>query len=318
MPAPDQKCAIATLTLNPAVDVTYEVDRLIRDQKVHARHVRHDPGGNGINVGRALKLLGVEAHNFCVVAGEIGELLERLLAAELDHIHPERVAGETRINCTLLELDDPVQYEVSGIGPALDAGVLERIEQALQSTCCNGLGVMTGSIPPGVPADVYGRMAASLRERGGRPVVDTYGELLVNAIAAKPFLIKPNRYELESYCERKLADTGAVAAEARRLQRGGVEYVCVSMGADGAVLCGPENTWLATAPAVKVRSTVGAGDSMVAGLVAALARNDAPAAALRLAVACGTGTTMHPGTELFTAAEVQSLAERIEVSALDI
>lgn len=318
MPAPNQKCDIATLTLNPAVDVTYEVDRLIRDQKVHARHVRHDPGGNGINVGRALKLLGVEAHNFCVVAGEIGELLERLLAAELDHIHAERVGGETRINCTLLELDDPAQYEVSGIGPELDAQLLARIERDMQSRCSNGIGVMTGSIPPGVPTDIYGRLATSLRERGGRAVVDTYGEMLVHAIAAKPFLIKPNRFELESHSGRTLADNDAVAAEARRLQRDGVKYVCVSMGADGAILCGPDNSWLATAPAVKVRSTVGAGDSMVAGLVAALAGGDDAPTALRLGVACGTGTTMHPGTELFTVDQIQLLSDQIEVRPLDI
>lgn len=309
--------AITTLTLNPAVDATYEVPRLIADQKVHALAVRYDPGGNGINVGRALKILGASAGNYCVTAGEIGQLLQRLLAGQVDGLRAEAVAGETRINVAVLEQQSASQYEVSAIGPALDAAALQQVENGFLETCGSGFGVLTGSVPPGVPADIYARLARRVRERGGRAVVDTYGELLRHTVSARPFLIKPNRYELEQYCGAALPTLEAVAAEARRLQRGGIDYVCVSLAQEGALLCGPDNTWHAPAPPVPVKCTVGAGDSMVAGLVFAFAGGRDPAQALRLAVACGTGTTQHSGTELFSTEDLNALSGTITVRGLD-
>jgi len=311
-------CPLVTLTLNPAVDATYSIDRLVRDQKAHAQAVRYDPGGNGINVGRALKILGATAHNFCVTAGEVGQLFQRLVTPQLDHFHAEHIAGETRINVTLLEQETAAQYEVSAVGPALSAAHLEKITERFLAQCKHGIGIVTGSVSPGVSETIYGELTSRIREHGGRAVVDTYGALLRHTIPAAPFLIKPNRYELEQYCGRELPALTAVAAEARALQRSGIDYVAVSLGKDGALLCGPENTYCATAPAVKISSTVGAGDSMVAGLVFAFAHERTPEQALRLGIACGTGTSQHPGTALFTADDVAALQRDIAVRALDI
>ena len=316
MPA-SPHCAIATLTLNPAVDATYAVDRLVRDQKAHARSVRYDPGGNGINVGRALKVLGANAHNFCVTAGEVGQLFQRLVKPQLDHFHAEHIAGETRINVTLMEGATKSQYEVSAVGPALSTIHRENISAHFIAHCDHGIGIVTGSVPPGVPETIYGELTARIRERGGRAVVDTYGALLQHTIPARPFLIKPNRYELEQHCGKPLSTLAAVAAEARALQREGIEYVAVSLGGDGALLCGPDNTYHASAPAVKIASTVGAGDSMVAGLVYAFAHGQSPEQALQLGVACGSGTASHPGTDLFGAGDVESLLRSIEVRPLE-
>lgn len=311
-------CPITTLTLNPAVDATYEIARLLADQKSHARAVRYDPGGNGINVGRALKTLGLAAHNFCVTAGEIGQLFQRLAAPQLDHLHAEHIAGETRINVTLQERDTTTQYEVSAVGPTLSAAHLDHLAQHFVERCANGIGVLTGSVPPGVSTEVYGDLAVRIRANGGRAVVDTFGELLRRAVIARPFLIKPNRYELEQFCGQALPTVAAVAQQARALQREGIDYVCVSLGAEGAILCAPDNTYRALAPPVAVNSTVGAGDSMVAGLVAALAQQQSAMDALRLAVACGTGTALHPGTDLFNQADLELLLQKIEIDALDI
>lgn len=308
---------IATLTLNPAVDATYDVDQLIPDQKAHAHAVRYDPGGNGINVGRALKILGARAHNFCVTAGEIGQLFQRLVTSQLDHFHAEQIAGETRINITLLEQKTSAQYEVSAVGPALSAQHLENITSRFIEQCADGIGVVTGSVPPGVDVTIYGELTRRIRERGGRAIVDTYGELLKHTIPAAPFLIKPNRYELEQYCGRALPTLNDVAREARCIQRDGVEYVAVSLGKEGALLCGPDNTYYAAAPAVKIISTVGAGDSMVAGFAFAFAQGQSAEQALRLGIACGSGTASHPGTELFTAEDVASLVAAVTVLRLD-
>ncbi|MFT3929524.1 MAG: 1-phosphofructokinase family hexose kinase [Spongiibacteraceae bacterium] len=320
--SPPISASIATLTLNPAVDATYDVDKLIPDQKAHAHAVRYDPGGNGINVGRALKILGAQAHNFCVTAGEIGQLFQRLVTPQLDHFHAEQIAGETRINITLLEQKTAAQYEVSAVGPALSAKHLENItarfiEQCTVSAGKQGIGVVTGSVPPGVDVTAYGELTRRIRERGGRAIVDTYGELLKHTIPAAPFLIKPNRYELEQYCGRELPTLSDVAREARRVQRDGIEYVAVSLGKEGALLCGPDNTYCAAAPAVKIISTVGAGDSMVAGLAFAFAQGQSAEQALRLGIACGSGTASHPGTELFTRADIETLSAHINVRCLD-
>ncbi|MCL5980397.1 MAG: PfkB family carbohydrate kinase, partial [Gammaproteobacteria bacterium] len=141
---------------------------------------------------------------------------------------------------------------------------------------------------------------------------------LAQAVPHRPFLIKPNRYELELLRNRQLPRMEDVASEARAIQREGIQYVCVSLGGDGALLVGPAGSYFAKAPAVAVKSTVGAGDSMVGGLVAALAKGQTAGEALRLAVACGSGTAAQPGTALFSHADLEELLRHTEVTLLDI
>jgi 6-phosphofructokinase 2 len=312
IPAP-----VATLTLNPALDVTYEIPHLVADQKVGALKTRFDPGGNGINVGRALKLLNTSATNCCVLAGEIGMLVERLLRDQLEGLDTVQVQGETRINGTILERDPYAQYEVDGGGPRVEAEPLEEILQDFLDGARGGFGVLTGSLPAGVPDEIYSALVQRLRQHEARAVVDSHGIPLELALSQQPFLIKPNRYELEILCGHSLADLRAVVKEARRVHEKGVQYVCVSLGSEGAVLVGGKEVFHARAPGVKVNSTVGAGDSLVAGLVAGFARDEEPAEALRLAVACGSGTAEKPGTGLFNPKEVESLLGSIELHSLD-
>ncbi len=314
----NQPLPVAVLSLNPAVDMTYEVPRLIADQKARAVATRFDPGGNGINVGRALKRLETFAYSYCVVAGEIGELLKHLLRQQLDWVDYEEVEGETRINGTAIEQHPRAQYEISGIGPSIPPLQLDNLLERFEEQAGKGFGVLTGSTQNGVPPELYADLIRRITARGGRAVVDSHDEALRLAIKARPFLIKPNRYELETLLGRRLKDTKTVAAEARVLQRSGVNHVCVSLGEDGALLTGPDNSYYAPAPKVDVRSSVGAGDSMVGALVAAFSRDIAPPEALRLGVACATGTVTRPGTELFSADDVQHYFDAIEVRRLDI
>ncbi len=307
---------ITTLTLNPAVDVTYEIDRLVKNQKVHAKTSRFDPGGNGINIGRALKRLQVPAKNFCVLAGETGQFLERLLAQHVEDFVYVRVAGETRINGTIIVLETQSQYEVSGIGPPLPPESLQPLSQRFVEATAGGYGVVTGSVPQGVSEDIYATLIQQIRAAGGRPILDAHRGLLRNGIKARPFLVKPNRYELEQLTGKSLDSIDAVVAEARGLQAGGIDYVCVSLGGEGAVLVGEQLALHALPPRVTVRSSVGAGDSMVAGLVAGFAQDLPVEEILRLAVACSAGTVRHPGTELFFAEELAALKPEIHLRTL--
>jgi 6-phosphofructokinase 2 len=308
---------IATLTLNPTLDVSYTIPDLIADQKVHATQTRSDPGGNGVNVARGLQALGMHAHACLITAGEIGVLLERLLVHRVDDQYPVQVAGETRINCTLLRQQPRTQYEIDGIGPKVTKAALDKISKAFLRFSENGIGVLTGSVPPGVPHDVYAQLARRLREQNSRAVVDAQSDLLQVALPEHPYLVKPNRYELETLCGKELPKLEDVVREAQNLQQGGVQHVCVSLGAQGALLVEADGTYYAEAPEVTVVSTVGAGDSMVAGLVFGLAQGEEPMQVLRLGVACGSATATKPGTDIFTKHDVTALLDKIEVRRLE-
>ncbi len=307
---------IATLTLNPTLDVSYTVPRLVTDQKAHATGTRYDPGGNGVNVARGLVSLGVHAHACLITGGEIGTLLTRLLADHAGYLHPVQVADETRINCTLLQEDPPLQYEVDGVGPKVTDEVMAEISEIFLHFAQDGIGVLTGSIPPGVHRDVYAKLTRQLQEHNARAVVDAQSSLLQEALPQHPYLIKPNRYELELLCGRKLPRIEDVAREAQILHQEGVEHVCVSLGGEGAVFVDDSGTYFAAPPQVNVISTVGAGDSMVAGLIFTLTQGQDSTDVLRLGLACGSATAATPGTRIFTEPEARALMDQITVERL--
>jgi len=309
---------ITTLCLNPALDVTYHVSKLISDQKSRSDSARHDPGGNGINIGRALKRMQVDAHTFCIVAGDVGQLLQRLLEQQLDNVYYEHVDGETRINSTILEIDTQKQYQVTDAGTEIPQEQLNRVIDDFVNLSGQGFGIVTGSCQPNVPCGLCASLVEEINANGGKAVVDTHGEALRLAIEASPFLIKPNRYELEAIIGHDLPTITEVAKEARKIQQQGVNHVCISLGDEGAVLVSPDNSYYAKALNVPVNTTVGAGDSMVAGLVAGFSFNKEASQALRYGISCGAGTVMHPGTELFSGDELADFRQQVIVQNLDI
>jgi 6-phosphofructokinase 2 len=310
---------IAVLAHNPAVDISYELAQLVADRKVRAERTRYYPGGNGINVARAFAELGTPFRCCSIVGGEGGDLLLRLLGDRLGDNHSIfRVEGETRVNATLLQKSPPTQYEVDSCGPEIPPAILQDVEQCFLSSCGRGFGVLTGSNPPGVPDTHRRRLAECLHEQGGRAVVDAYGPALTEALQANPWLLRLNRYVLEMTTMRRLESIEAVAVAARELQQDGVGIVCISLGPDGAILAEAGNSYHCAAPRMHVQSTVGCGDALLAGLVAAAAHGEDARAMLRLGVACGSATATHPGTELFSAGELESLITRLDVKTLDI
>lgn len=171
--------SITTLCLNPALDVTYHVAKLIPEQKSRSDAARHDPGGNGINISRALKRMQVEAHTFCIVAGDVGQLLQRLLEQQLDHVYYEHVDGETRINSTIIELDTKTQYQVTDAGTEIPRSQLDRVIEDFVNLTGKGFGIITGSCQPNVPCTLYARLVERINENGGKPVIDSHGETVI-------------------------------------------------------------------------------------------------------------------------------------------
>jgi 6-phosphofructokinase 2 len=217
-----------------------------------------------------------------------------------------------------LQKSPPTQYEVDSSGPEIPSGTLEDVDGCFLSACGRGFGVLTGSNPPGVPDTHRRRLAEQIRAQGGRAVVDAYGPVLQEALQAHPYLLRLNRYVLEMTTMRSLESIEAVATAARELQQGGVEQVCISLGADGAILADAGNSYHCAAPRMHVQSTVGCGDALLAGLVTAAARGDDARTMLQLGVVCGSATAAHPGTGLFDCGEIQPLLERVEAVPLDI
>jgi 6-phosphofructokinase 2 len=314
-----QQQTVAILALNPAVDISYEIPQLLEYQKVLATNTAYYPGGNGINIAHALIELGVPVHCCSTIGGESGALLLRLLGDTLGENHNWfHLQGETRLNTNIMQQNPPGQFEITSLGPEVPADVLAGIIDCLLQATGNGIAVLSGLIPPGVPESTYRELAEQIAAQGGKVVLDASGTVLEQALEARPYLVRLNRYVLEMASRRRLDEITLVAETARALQQGGVEYLCVTLGGEGAVLVDADNSYHCSAPRVHKLSTVGSGDSLVAGLIAALRNGAATEEMLRMGVMCGSATASHPGTELFTRDELDAELMNLRVSRLDI
>lgn len=308
---------IVSLSLNPAIDLTYEVGCITHDQKSRATKTHYDPGGTGVNVGRALEKLTPHSHTCCIIAGTMGQFLRSMLNNELNNFTTLQVNGETRINTTIIQQSPQRQYEINASGPMINPEQLNQIIQQFLDLCGQGIGILTGSLPPNTPLNTYRFISEKLKQQGAKAIVDAPVLTLKETLNSHPFLIKPNLHELEALQNKPLNSLEEIATEARILTKQ-ADYVCVSLGEQGALLASQDNSYFCNTPAIKVLSTVGAGDSLVAGLAYALSQGDDASEALKFAVACGAGTATKKGTQLFDSADINQLLEEIDIKILNI
>jgi 1-phosphofructokinase len=306
---------IYTVTFNPAIDYVVHLDRGLQPgalNRVSAEE--YQLGGKGVNVSVVLAELGLETTALGFVAGQTGTWLEQGLAARgirTDLIHLP--TGMTRINVkvkTAANADTPpnmpIETEINGIGPAIDAAALAALEHKLDALGEGDVLVLAGSIQAGVPEDIYERLMRRLDGRGVRITVDAARSLLEKVLSYHPFLIKPNHLELGELFGRALHTDAEIAACARELQQRGARNVLVSMAGAGALLLDESGrAHRVGAPKGRVQNSVGAGDSMVAGFLAGWLQTGDYARALRLGTACGSATAFAPG--LATRAEIDKL-----------
>lgn len=286
---------IVTLTLNPSLDRTLEVHTLERGEVLRAASVRLDPGGKGVNVARALLANGVGSRAVIPCGGAEGEQLVLLLAQESVHAVAVPIASRTRSNVTLVEADGTVT-KVNEPGAPLTAAEFDAVAAAvLGSAGTADWVVMCGSLPPDVPVDVYAGLTGQFAAAGIRVAVDTSGPALLSAVAAGPDLVKPNREELAEAVGAPLPRLGDVVEAARTLRDLGAGAVLASLGADGALLVDDDGVLLARGAQAEPRSTVGAGDALLAGFLAGGARGEK---ALIEAVAWGTAAVGLPGSRM--------------------
>jgi 1-phosphofructokinase len=277
---------IVTLTLNPGLDRTVDVPTLARGSVIRVSSARLDPGGKGVNVARALLANGVDARAVLPVGGPVGHQLVELLEAEGVAMTAVPVAGATRTNLTLIEPDGTVT-KINETGEPLTPTEIEQLADAVTGLAGPGdWAVLSGSVPSGVDADVYARLTRRFTAAGIEVAVDTSGPALLHAMLAGPALVKPNREEVAEALGRDVASVADAVDAAEQARKAGARAVLVSLGPDGAVLVGDGGVWWGEGPVAARRSTVGAGDCLLAGFLAGGGEGgDALATALRWAAA---------------------------------
>jgi 1-phosphofructokinase family hexose kinase len=309
---------LATVTLNPALDKTIYVESLGLDDTNRATDFRLDPGGKGLNVSRVLWELGQSSVLFGFLGGDTGRKLEKFLIDEGLVCDFNWTVGETRENLILQQQGQHLQTKISMPGPTIRVDELHRLKRKIAGrTKDYDWIVFSGSIPPGLGKDVYRELAEEASVRNDRVVLDADGEALRYGLQARPFMIKPNLHELQRMVGRPLATEAAIHAALDEVLEGGlVELVLLSNGPQEVLAATRKERWRARPPQVEVRSTVGAGDSMVAGFLHRHVQGAELSESLRWAVAAGTACVAAQGTELAHYADVLRFAPRVVVEPI--
>ena len=288
---------ILTLTPNPSLDLTYELDELVRGEVQRAESMTVEAGGKGINVTRNLVANGAASRAVAPVGGPSGEQFLSLLESVDVELVRVPVDGAIRMNVSLAE-QDGVGTKINASGSRLSEEDLDRMLERTADAARGATWVAAcGSMPPGAPTNLYARVVSLARGAGCRAAVDSSGPPLAAVLEEGPDLIKPNLEELSELVGQELTTFGDVLEAAKEVRDGGVRTILISLGADGAILLDEEGALHADTPPFTPRSTVGAGDSLLAGfLFAAGDRTGDREAALVEAVAWGAAAARLPGS----------------------
>jgi 6-phosphofructokinase 2 len=310
---------IVTLTMNPAIDISTSVPRLLSVHKMRCSTERRDPGGGGINVARVATRLGADVRALYPIGGPTGELLRRLVDRERVLSLALPIAGETREDLAVLDESTGEQYRFVLPGPRLTENEWQDCLDVVASLRGEpGFIVASGSLPPGVPSDFYARLARCAKELGARLILDTSGEALGAALTAGVYLITPSLRELAELTGRPLeARSARLDACHKLIDERLVEVVALTLGSEGALLASREGSWAAEPLEIEGVSSVGAGDSFLGGMIWSLASGHALEEALRYGVAAGSAALLSSGTALCRADDVRRLHPLVKTSRID-
>jgi len=309
---------IITVTMNPCIDRMVTVEKFTYGGMNRIIESREDASGKGINVAIACKQLGGEAVATGINYTGKGRMIRnRLDGLGIPHDFVE-VSGDVRVNLKIFDASMGVVTEVNEPGHPVDPAALEALKSKLKALCEKGdMIVFSGSVPKGVSAAVYLELMSAVTGHA-RLVLDAEGELLTEGLKARPFMIKPNLYELEKALGREFKDQRDIVAGARKFIDAGVSIVGVSMGDKGAVLVDSREAYYSPALPVKVRSTVGAGDSMVAAFCLACEAGAGLEEMLRMGSAAAAATVISDGTQLCSRNGFDFLLPQAAVAAISI
>ncbi|MDT0691097.1 1-phosphofructokinase family hexose kinase [Salegentibacter sp. F188] len=304
---------IVTLTANPALDIYSTVEKVEPEVKMRSESPKKDPGGGGINISRVLHRLDQENKAIYTSGGFTGDIFAQLLDEEHINHEPFAVKNDMRQNFGVFENSTGELYRFGFPGAEMEeseaAGLLDKLEENLEDA---EFLVASGSLPPGISTDFYGRVAKLAQKKNVKFILDSSGKALAEGLKHGAYLVKPNLDELQDLTGQK-AETAEQRKEMLKkiLEDYPVEVVVHSLGPDGAFLATKKEIKHFPAPKVKINSSIGAGDSMVAGIVYSLANNKSLEEAVLFGLACGSATLISPGTELLKKEDVERLYKQL-------
>lgn len=308
---------IYTVTLNPAVDRELTVPELAFDTVLRSTAFQVDFGGKGFNVSRLLRGLGQDSVAVGFAGGRAGELLQdglRSLGIATDFVW---VAGETRTNVSIVNQEHSHYLKANEPGPTISPDSLDELVRKITGLASPGdWWVLAGSLPPGVPDGIYADLIAIIQGRGGHAILDTSGESLALGCRAKPYLVKPNAYEASQLTGLPVESREQIARAGQAVRAAGPANVVISLGKDGALLLTQAGAWLAKAPKIEERNPIGAGDSMVGGIVWALHGGLGLQQALAWGIACGAASASLSGTAVGDRPLVESLLAQVKLESI--
>lgn len=299
---------IATLTMNPTIDVAYAVPKVRHTHKVRTHGEHYDPGGGGINVARVVSRLGGMARAIYLAGGATGTALDGLIDFHAIARTRIPIKGNSRISTAIFEEESGKEYRFVPPGPEVSEAEWQACLSHLAGLSCDFI-VMSGSLPQGVPDDFYARAGALMAARGARVVLDSSGEGLRQGLeSGGVHLVKPSLGELRALMGDPLEGVDSIGRAALDIvRRGKAAHVVVSMGHEGALLAFGDRMVHLPAVPVEARSAVGAGDSFVAAMTFAMAQGWDAVAAFRYGIAAGAAAVLTPGTDLCHKADVDRL-----------
>ena len=312
---------ILTLTINPAIDVSTCVERMIPIHKLRCGGTRRDPGGGGLNVARVVQRFGGDVKAMYAMGGTIGQLLRHLLDQEGVRGLPVPISGETRENFTVLEEASGQHYRFVLPGPRLTEPEWRAFLDAFASQVAREqptrFVIASGSLPPGVPTDFYAQVARVANQAGAKMIVDTSGPALKEALHAGVYIVKPSLREFSELVSVPLeSERDWIGACRSLIASGRAEMVALTMGDQGALLVTSHQVLRGQAVPIKPVSVVGAGDSFLGAMIWSLARGHPVEHAFRYGMAAGSAALLMPGTEMCRREDVERLVGDVKVQAL--
>lgn len=300
---------ILTLTMNPTIDINSQVDQVKPEKKLRCKQPNYEPGGGGLNVSRAIHELGGSSAAMYLAGGANGKLLGQLLDQEGITQQQIPIENLTRENFHIREAFGDQQFRFAMPGPEVGKDEWQKCLQYIQNQNPKPKYIVaSGSLPPGVPHDFYARLSQIAKNQKIQIIIDTTGEPLRMAVEEGVFLIKPNMREVNDLIGKDVENEIELKKVARDiLKQGNSEVIVISLGAGGAFVVTREKCEHLRSPTVPIKSKVGAGDSMIAGIVLALTRGEKLIDAVKYGVAAGAAAVMTPGTELCRHDDVEQI-----------
>ena len=308
---------ILTITFNPSVDKCTKVEKLVSEQKMKCTTPTYEPGGGGINVARSIKKLGGEATALYLSGNQTGKLLTSLLKNENINTIEIQIKNSTRENFIAFDFSNNLQYRFGMPGPFVFEDEFNKTLYTINKIKEIDFLVISGSIPEGIPASIFDILSNICKEKKSKLIIDTSGQALKGALVDGIYMLKLNMQELGTLLNNEgitMKDLPVIAKPI--LEKNNIEVIVISLGALGALLITKNKSMHFIPPKVNVKSTVGAGDSMVGGIIYQLSKESTLLEAVQYGVACGTSATMNIGTELCNKVQADKIYNQISIKEI--